>query len=878
MKRIFIFLLFTSFGSSLINLAAPCKIKPSELKTEWMINPVGVDVVRPGLSWLLISDERDQIQTAYQVIVSSSEARVAKGNGDIWDSGKITSGDQINIIYNGPDLHSNTRYLWKVRVWDRNNNPSGWSQFSSWEMGLLKPSDWHGKWISTTSDKISPLFRKEFIVEKPVKRATAFVIGLGWYELHLNGSKIGDQVLAPANSDYSRRIIYDSYDVTKFVVKGANTAGLWLAGGYGPTYSKYGWRWMDSKRALLQLHIEFTDGSTAMIVTDETWKATGSNILAADMYNGETFDATQEKSGWDRNAFNDKNWENAIPATAPKGKLISNMSSPVRVTRILKPVSVKMVSPGCYVFDIGQNISGWVRLNVKGAQPNTRITLRHAEVLKNDGNLDTHTNRKAEAKDIYICKGSTMETWEPRFTYHGFRYVELTGYPGTPDLSTIEACAVHADVGQTGMFECSDSLVNRIHSNFRWTMLNNMVSIPTDNPVRDERTPCQMDENCLYEAAIQNFDVQQYFKNWLTDIYGSTNNPDWAAGQVLGPWLLFQYYGDKRILETFYPSAKREVDYCTANASRLKNWSQNFGDWCPPFTNGTYEQSYSEGEIVNTTLYYYMADLLAKIAGLTGRSADSVRYSSLADSVRTAFNSRLYNPQAGKYGSGKQITYIMPLLTGIVPGNDRFRVFDNLLRNVTWECNGHFGSGIYGTSFLPDILCDNGKPDVALTLFTQTTYPGFGYQIKNYDATTTWEQWDIIKSGREMETYNHAMFSGADKTFFTRFAGIRPLVPGYRKILIKPMAPAGLQFVNSTIKTVMGVITSDWKKAGKTFSLHLVIPVNTTALVFLPGKDPANVTENGHVVSNEAGIKFLRQEDDFLVFEVGSGSYNFSIN
>ncbi len=858
-------------------LCASAGIMPSDLKTEWKVNPLGIDVIQPGLSWKLTGSERGQRQTGYQIMVASREADLKVDKGDVWNSGRVISGEQINIIYKGPALKSGTRYFWKVKVWDGNNNQSEWSPVAWWEMGLLKNADWKGKWICTAQEKASPIFRKDFDIQKKIVKATAFVYGLGWYEMHLNGSKVGDQVLTPANTVYSQKNLYDTYDVTQYLKEGGNTAGLWLAGGYGPSYSKYGWRWMDSKRVILQMNIESEDGSKTSIITDETWKTTDSQITSADIYNGEIYDATREKKGWDTYGYNDKGWENASTTTAPSGVMQSNMSAPVRVVKIIKPVSVKQVAHGTFVYDIGQNIAGWVRIHIKGASAGARIVIRHAEVANEDGTINTHTNRDALSTDTYICKGGGAdEYYEPRFTYHGFRYVEITGYPGAPSLSSIDGCAVHADVEFTGSFTCSDTLINKIHSNFQWTLLNNMVSIVTDNPVRDERTPCQMDANCIYEAAIQNFDSQQYFKKWLGDISGSTSNPDWSAGQVLGPWLLYKYYGDKRILENFYVSVKKEVDFCRANAGKPDHWSGSFGDWCPPYTNGTYEKSFSEGEIVNTTLYYYITDLFSRMAGILERRSDSVAYASIADSIKKAFNDKLFNSATNKYGSGKQITYIMPLLCGIVPGNRKSYVFDNLVKNVSEESSGHFGAGIYGTSFLADILCESGRADVAYTLFAQKTYPSFGHQILSYNASTTWEQWGNIKTGNEMQTYDHAMFSGADKTFYTRFGGILPLTPGYKSILIKPCIPESLNYVKSSVKTVYGPVTSNWEKSGKTYNHNIIIPANTSAIIYIPGTDPDKVYENGVNASKSKGILYLRTENNYVVYEAVSGSYHFT--
>jgi alpha-L-rhamnosidase len=862
---------------SLVQVYSSGGILPSDLKTERMVNPLGVDVLKPAFSWVLTSTERGQKQLGYQVLVASTEADLTDDKANLWNTGHVQSGEEINIIYEGPALLSGTRYYWKVRVWDKNNIASDWSVSAWWEMGLLNSSDWQGKWIGTTTEMASPLFRKDFITLKTIKKATAHVYGLGWYELHLNGSKVGDQVLTPANMDYSKRNLYESFDVTSYLKDGGNTVGLWLANGYGATYSKYGWRWIDSKRAILQLNIEFTDGSKMSVVTDETWKTTSSQILSAEMYNGETYDATQEKTGWDTNGYNDVNWENVTIKSAPPGKMQSNMSTPVRVAKIIKPVLITQPSPGIYVFDLGQNIAGWVRIHVKGATRGTKIVMRHAETINSDGTLNTRTNRKAEATDSYTCKGGTQEEiYEPRFTYHGFRYVEVKGYPGTPDLMNIEGCAIHADVEFTGKFFCSSDLLNKIHSNFQWTMLNNMVSIVTDNPVRDERTPCQMDWNCLYEAAIQNFDAEQYFKSWFNDILKGRDIPVWSAGQVLGPWLLYQYYGDKRILESFYISSKGEVDYCIANAIRSKFWAGTFGDWCPPFSGGTYEKSFSEGEVVNTTLYYYITKLLSQISGILGKTADSASYALKAKSIMTDFNSRIFNDTTNVYGSGKQITYIMPLLCGMVPEGKKTKVFNNLVTNILGTSSGHFGTGIYGTAFLPDILCDYGRPDVAYTLLNQTTHPSFGDQINNYGATTTWEQWDVIKTGKEMETYDHAMFSGPDKTFYTRFGGIRPLTPGYRTISIKPYIPKGLTYVKSSIKTVMGMVISNWDKSGSVYTHNITIPTNTSAIVYIPGTNSHKVYENGIAASKAKGVHYLRIENNYIVYNVESGSYLFS--
>ena len=851
-------------------------ISPEDLKTEWRKNPLGVEVTQPGLSWKLTSQERAQRQTGYQILVATSEEHLADDKADVWNSGHVSSAEQINIIYKGPALLSGNRYYWKVRVWDKNNMPSGWSETAWWEMGLLNTSDWQGSWIAPPAQIPVPLLRKDFSISKKIKKATAYILGLGWYELYLNGSKVGDHVLTPANTNYSKRLLYDSYEVTSYLKDGGNAVGIWLAEGYGPTYSKYGWRWMESKRVIMQLNIEFTDETSTDVITDGTWKASTSPILSADIYNGETYDATQEKPRWDQFGYDESQWEKVEEVPAPSVKLHSNSSTPLQVVKLISPVTKFRTKSGSYIIDLGQNISGWIRLSIRGAVRDHRIVIRHAETLNPNGTLNTFSNRKAAATDSYICKGgSPIEMYEPRFTYHGFRYIEVSGYPVTPDTINVEGCVVHANFDVTGNFSCSDSLINKIHSNFQWTMLNNFVSIPTDNPVRDERTPCQMDENCIYEAAINNFDMQQYYKKWLDDIYGSTSNPDWSAGQVLGPWLLYCYYGDKRILKDYYPSAKKEVDYCIANAEKSGYWKNSFGDWCPAFTDGTYEHSFSEGEVVNTTLYYKITRLLSKMAGILGNREDSIQYAVKAGSILEEFNNRLFNKTTNLYGSGKQVTCIMPLYCGLVPDDRQDSVFNNLVKDLEGKSNGHFGTGIYGTSFLPDILCDYGRKDLAFTVLSQKTYPSFGDQIVNHNATTVWEQWGPVKSGREMEDYDHAMFAGADKTFYTRFGGTRPLTPGYKTIMIKPYLPDELAYVNSSVNTVYGKVTSNWKKSSDEYTHYITVPVNTMAIVYIPGNDPAKVFENEIVAAQARGVRYLKKEEGYLVYELESGEYFF---
>jgi alpha-L-rhamnosidase len=849
---------------------AAADITPVEPRVEYSVNPLGIDTVQPRLSWKLTATQRAQKQTAYQVLVASTDTNLAANIGDQWDSGKIASDETVGIVYGGSGLLSNKRYYWKVRVWDQGDNISSWSASAWWEMGLLGPGDWQGKWIGTNVDKESPLFRKEFTIAKTVKKATAYVYGLGWYEMRLNGAKVGDRVLTPANTSYTQLNLYDSYDVTAYLRNGGNAVGLWLGDGYNGNYSIYGWRWQDAKRAILQMNIDFTDNSSMSVVTDETWRAADSPVTVSHIYDGETYDARLEKTGWDTYGYNAGSWEAVKIMTAPGGVIASNRMPPIRVVRTVRPVSMSQPQSGVYVFDMGQNFAGWTRLHVQG-NSGVQLVLKHSELIGGNGMIDPWTNRNAKATDTYILKGAGPEVYEPRFTYHGFRYVEVTGFPGTPTLDSIEGCVVHSDVESTGSFSCSNSLLNQIQSNFRWGIQSNLMSIPTDCCQRDERTPCQMDSICVEETAINNFQMDQYYTKWLRDIKGGRGNPDWNGDQVFPVWYLYQYYADKRILEQNYDNMKGFVDYLHTQAPG-HIWTNGYGDWCAPNID-TWDSYFNDVEVVNTALYYQMASIVSQAAGILGKPADATYYSSLAAQIKTACNSQLLNQSTNLYGDGSQTTALLPLAFGMAPADRQGAIVNNLVRNIMEEKSGHLDTGIFGTKYLVEVLADYGEADVAYTVLNQTTYPGFGDQI-NQGATTLWEQW-YFKGG--MDSHNHAMFGGTGASFYTRLGGIQPLSPGYKTISIKPYRPNGLTYVNSSVETVRGLVTSNWRLNGNnTFNHEITIPVNCTATVYIPAQNIANVTESGNPIGQAVGVAFLRMEGGYAVLSVDSGSFSFA--
>ncbi len=855
-------------------LQSAAALSPGNLKTEYVDNPIGLDVLHPRLSWILSADGRAQKQTAYQVQVADSAETLASGHGVAWDSGKVDSDRNFGIVYGGPDLQSGSRHYWHVRVWDQDGRPSDWSHTAWWEMGLLSPSDWTAKWIGTTDEIDSPLLRKEFRINGTVQKATAYVYAFGFYELHLNGAKVGDSVLAPVNSNYTKIYYYDTYDITSFVKPGGNALGLWLANGYDRNYNSYGYRWMTAKQALLQVEIVFADGSHLTVVTDETWKASQSPILSASIYNGETYDARRQKTGWDEFGYGERDWKPVRLFAAPNAAMHSRLMPPVKVCGEIHPIAMHQPKPGVYVFDMGQDFAGWTRVHARGPA-GTTIVMRHAEELLPDGTLNTVINRAARATDTFILKGSGVEVYEPRFTYHGYRYVEVTGYSGTPALASLEGRVVHAAVEPAGEFHSSDALLNHIQRNFEWGLKNNLMGIPTDNPTRSERTPCLMDSMIAEGAAIYNFDMNNFYAKWLADIQGGRDDPNWSGDEILLPMLLYEYYGNARAIEENYENSKQLLEAFAAQAARPHAWSDSFGDWCPPMQSGYYKDCFSEGAIVNTSVYYRATLLVAQMAEILGRKSDAETYRARAQSILSDFNSHFYKPSTHTYGSGVQVTSVMPLAFDMTPPGERAAVARALFERLTGEDRDHLDTGIFGTRYLFDVLMDNGYADAAFTTLTQTTYPSYGDQIR-MGATTTWEQWHYLGG---METHDHAMYAGAGSTFYSRLAGIQPAEPGYRRILIRPVfpkGPNGLTWVKCSLQTVMGKVVSNWSTQDGLIQ-EITIPPDASAEVYVPAERAEQVEESGMPAMKAAGVNFLRMENGEAVFSVASGSYRFTV-
>lgn len=907
----------------------------NQLLCEHVSNPLGIDNPTPFFSWIINHPERGQKQSAYQIVVASSLENAQKGIGDMWDSG-VVKANHSNVRYQGKSLESKRTYYWKVRIWDKDENISPYSEIASFEMGLLNSKDWQGRWIGKPGEG-SPLFRKNFIINKEIKRGRAYISGLGYYELRLNSQKVGDKVLDPGWTDYGKVALYSTYDITSLLKKGGNVIGVMLGNGrFSPpdtvvSKNPYGLKkYYNHPIFILELYIEFEDGSSTTIISDKTWKVKDGPIIFNDIYDGETYDARLEEKGWDEISFSDSEWEFTQEVDFPRSILKSqSLLPPIKVDKILLPKGFTSPASGVYVYDFGQNFSGWVQLKVSGGSPGTQIKLRYSELLNEDGSLNTNPNQGAEATDIYILKGEGEEIYEPRFTYHGFRYAEVSGFPGIPSLETLKGCFVHSGVKSTGNLFSSCSLVNKIHENTRWGQLSNLMSIPTDCPQRDERMGWMGDAHLASEEAIYNFQMIGFYKKWLADVREAQKedgsvpdavppywdfypaDPAWGTACISIPWDLYIYYDDREALEENYSMMKGWVEFLHSQAKDGILEIGKYGDWCPPWHIIAVETPVS---LVSTWYYYHDTLLFSQIAKILGNVEDEQKFSKRAGEIKKAFNQRFLGDKSS-YGWNKewfnaflpsdaseedkkitlkrlhknfrsQTANVLALSSGMVPIDKRESVWRELIDDIVVVHGNHLNTGIVGTKYILNVLTENGEADLAFKLVTQTTYPSWGYMIRE-GATTLWERWESLTE-EGMNSQNHIMLGTVDAWFYKYLAGIQvdPNFPGWERIVIKPYPVKGLNFAGASLKTFRGLIFSSWWRDVGSFSLQVSVPVNSQAEVQLPKRDLKNVIleeggkniwENGTLTFLKEGIWSIEENEDRIVIQIGSGNYQFKL-
>lgn len=902
-------------------LKPQCSLSFEELLCEYRLNPLGIDTPCPRFSWKVFTPKRGSYQTAYQILVSRTLEALQSNTGDMWDSGKVEGRESTNIPYAGKPLESRTRYYWKVRVWDEEGLPSSYSTPAWFETALLAQEEWEKSvWITpplVLEKPSAPMFRKEFFLEKKPIRGRAYISGLGYYELRINGQKVGDHVLDPPWTDYTKRILYTTYDVTPYLQEGSNVIGVILGNGWF-AYSQTVMHPLP--QFILQLYITLEDGVEKCIVSDRNfWVSVNGPIVENSIYNGETYDARLEKPGWDMPGYRmDPNeWFPSIIAEPPGGIMVAQILEPIKVIQDIEPVNITSPKPGIYVFDFGQNFSGWVRLAVQGSR-GTKVTMRFAELLYEDGTVNQENLRTARATDTYILKGEGVEIYEPRFTYHGFRYVQVEGFPGEPTHKNVIGRVVRSSVERVGHFQCSNEILNKIQHNAFWTEANNLHGIPTDCPQRDERLGWLNDMTVRAEAALYNFNLALLYTKWMDDIkdtqdpttgaiadtapfrrYGRRPADPVAMSYLLVPWLLYVFYGDRRILEKHYEGLRQWIAYLERSTDEhgIVQYSY-YGDWAPPLSEAvpgsigaSALSATTPGIFVSTCLFYYGILLLTKIARVLGRKEEEGAYAALAIRIKEAINQTFFNCETKRYATGSQTCYALPLFLDIVPEEYKKDVLKNLIEEIMEKRKGHLATGNIGSKYVMDALTESGFANVAYVLATQTTYPSWGYMVMQ-GATTMWERWEYVTSGPQvqMASHCHPMNATISAWFFKALGGIIPdeKEPGFGRVTIKPYIPKDLDFVDCSLKTIKGLVRSSWRKNRDKLIMRIAIPWNATAQVHIPvgQKNLQKVTikesncviwEKGCYMGNIPGIRGGNTQGDSVVLEIGSGDYHFEI-
>lgn len=899
------------------------RLKITNLRCEMLTNPLGIDVTHPRLSWEIYGNQRGILQNAYQIIVSSSMQKLNKGEGDLWNSGKVESDQSVNVSYSGKRLQSSIQCYWKIRIWT-NHGDSTWSQPEYWSMGLLQESDWKTKWIGldrsfpwdsahTRFSRLSArYFRKEFDAAKEIKRAVVYVTGLGFYQLYINGKRIGEQVLTPAPTDYTKSVLYNTYNVTNEIRKGENVIGTVLGNGLFFTmrqnYKPYKIKNFGYPKMLLQLEIYYAGGTTQIIKSDSTWKVTADGPIRMDnIYDGEEYDATKEMPGWSLPGFNDSKWLHVQLVSPPGGKLEAQMNEEVRVMDTIKPVSIYYLRPGVYIMDMGQNMAGWIKMRVKGNK-GRYVTLRFGETLQANGEIATANFRDAKATYVYRLNGKGEEIFQPSFVYQGFRYVEITNYPGKPALSDFTGEVVYDGLTTAGEFKTSNQTINQIYHNAYWSICSNYKGIPVDCPQRNERMPWLGDRAVSSYGESFIFDNEKLYAQWLNDIQQSqttegvipdvapafwhyyTDDITWPATYFLVANMLYHQYGDIRPIEKHYASMKEWIihirkKYLPAGETGTKDYlipKDKYGDWCmppihPELIHAVDSSRITSGELIATAYYYHLLELMGEYAQLLNKPSDAKQYDALAKKIKVAFNQKYLNMKSGVYDNNTVTANLLPLYFNITPESEKGKVFQNVANEITNIYHDHVSTGVIGTGWLLRSLTEYGRPDLAYKIVTIRTYPGWGYMAAS-GATTTWELWNGNKANPEMSSRNHVMLLGDLIVWmYEDVAGIKNDVnsPGFKKIVMKPLLTDSLQYVDASYHSIHGLIKSDWKRSDHHFYWNISVPGNTQAMIYIPAAEADKIRESGKKVSDIEGVKFIKMKNGRAEFEIGSGNYAF---
>ncbi len=884
------------------------KLSVDYLRTNYLVNPIGIGDVQPLLSWEIKSKNQGVMQTAYQIRAALSEKELVSGKNLIWNTNRVNSELSNQILYQGHSLKSARRVYWQVKVWDNYKQSSSWSKPAFFETGLLEPSDWKAEWIEPDLDEDetkscpSPLLRKNFELKKEIRSARVYVSSHGLYLLKINGKKVGEDLFTPGWTSYNKRLQYQVYDVTSQLKKGTNALGILLGDGWYRGFLV----WKNNRNcygkklaAIAQLKIIYQDGIEELIGTDSSWKSSTEAILSSDIYHGETYDARQEKTGWDLPAFDDSDWKKVFVRDYSKNILIASEGVPVKIMQTIRPIAQITTPKGERVFDMGQNMVGWIQFKLKG-NPGDKITLKFAEVLDKDGNFYTTNLRAAKVTDQYIFKGSGIESYEPHFTFHGFRYVMIEDYPGEVKLEDLTGKVIYSDLNMTGNFECSDSLINQLQHNIQWGLKGNFLDVPTDCPQRDERLGWTADAQVFAPTACFNVDASAFFIKWMKDFisdqrndgavphvvpnvigdgYGSTA---WGDAATIIPWDIYRIYGNKRILETQYESMKSWVNYMWNQCkptSLIFSTGYHFGDWLAYSTNNSdYPGATTSKDLAATAYFARSVNILTNVAIILDKKEDADIYQKLWNDIKKAFQQEFITPN-GRLSSDTQTAYVLALSNNLIP-EELEKVSAKRLADDVRKFK-HITTGFLGTPDICETLTRYGYVEEAYRLLFRKEYPSWLYPITR-GATTIWERWDGIKTDGSfqnpgMNSFNHYAYGAIGNWMYSTVAGIRnaPGSLGYKKIIIKPYPVKELTYAKANYHSIYGEISSFWQMTDNRFKLQTIIPPNTTAIVYVPSIVSESILVNGMPLSKNSSVRLIGIEEDGTLVEIGSGEYHF---
>lgn len=889
-------------------------------------NPSGIDQESPKLGWMIKTQQKGVSQTAYQILVADKPALLLSDSANVWNSGRVISDRSVQIAYAGNDLQSGKKYYWKVKIWDHSGQESGWSETAFWQMGLLHPRDWRdARWIGfeemdstlrlvpgihgfgnqlgeqAKQRPVVPLFRKAFGLTGKVASASLFISGLGHYEAYLNGEKIGNAFLTPGWTDYDKTVFYNTWDVTSMLREGDNALGVIVGNGFynvnRERYRKlviaYG-----MPKLICKLWITYEDGSSKVIVSDESWKTAVSPVTYTSIYGGEDYDARLEQSGWNAAGLDEGGWKQALSVKAPSGLLQAERDYPVAICDTLLPQEIRKLANGSFLYDFGENASGIVELRVKGAQ-GQELRLFPGELVNEDGTA----NQKATGSPYYYSytlKGEGEETWRPRFSYYGFRYVQVEGaVPDTldvtaslPRVQSLKLLHNRNSAPENGSFSCSNELFNQTYELINRAIKSNLQSVVTDCPHREKLG--WMEQTFLMGAGINfNYDIYHLYRKLIYDMIdaqtadglipdiapeyvvfegGFRDSPEWGSAGVILPWLLYRWYDDREMIESAWPMMNRYVNYLREK-SEHHILSHGLGDWFDLGPGRPGPAQLTPVALTATAIYYYDVSLLAQMAGVLGKTGEQKELEAWAGEVKAAFNTKFLNPETGVYATGSQTAMAMPLCVGLVDDSLRTKVLDNLVDSIRADGNA-LTAGDIGFHYLVEALTEGGASQLLFEMNNRDDVPGYGYQLKK-GATTLTESWAALKE----VSNNHLMLGHLMEWFYQGPGGIRQSESstGYKDLIIRPEVVGDLRFVRASFRSPYGEITTRWEKTDPAFSLELTIPANTKATVYLPFAGEVTVNNQPPDAASVPGVTGTELRDGKVVCRVGSGSYTFKI-